>query len=434
MDVPRRGRWIAAASTAAAGLLLASCTAGASAEGAITLLHGITGPDEQAALQAVIDAFTEETGTEVQVEVSPDFDTVIITRVTGGNPPDVALYPQPGVLGRLAGRGDVVPLAEVGVDVDALRDVLIEGAVDSATFEDETYGVVSKVNVKSLLWYAAGPLEEAGYEPPETWEELMEISEALAQDLSDQRSAAPWCIGMDSGGDTGWVATDWIENIVLQLHGPEVYDRWVDGELPFDSPEIRQAFEELEELWFADGMVVGGTTGILLTPFLEAVDPMFEDPPRCYFHMQAGFIAGLFPEEAEIGTDVAMMPLPGRADADDTPILFGGDVAAVHTDDPAAGEFVEFLVSEAGQQAWLSEEGAGAISVREDVDTDIYPSDELVQQAEFVADATTTRFDASDEMPGEVGVGAFWTEIVAWLAGAQDLDATLRKIDARWPS
>jgi alpha-glucoside transport system substrate-binding protein len=422
-----------AAAIAALALATTACNVGARAEGALTLLHGITGPDEQAALQAVIDAFTEETGTEVQVEVSPDFDTVIITRVTGGNPPDVALYPQPGVLGRLAERGDVIPLADVGVDVDGLRETLIEGAVEAATFDDEVYGVVSKVNVKSLLWYAAGPLEEAGYEVPTTWEELVEVSEALADDLSDQRSAAPWCIGMESGGDTGWVATDWIENLVLRLHGPDVYDDWVDGELPFDSPEIREAFEELERLWFADGMVVGGTTGILLTPFLEAVDPMFDDPPRCYFHLQAGFIAGLFPDDAEIGTDVAMTYLPAMEGSDDEPVLFGGDVAAVHTDVDAAGAFVEFLVSEAGQQAWLSEDGAGAVSVREDVDPGIYPTDELVQQAEILAEATTTRFDASDEMPGEVGVGAFWTEIVAWLAGAKDLDQVLRDIDRRWP-
>jgi alpha-glucoside transport system substrate-binding protein len=433
---PRDGRLRLVAALSVCALLTAACglVTGAQATDGITLLHGITGPDEQAALQAAIDAFEEETGTPVAVEVSPDFDTVIITRVTGGNPPDVALYPQPGVLGRLAERGDVIPLSEVGVDVDALSEVMIEGALEAATFEDEVYGLVSKVNVKSLLWYAAAPLEEAGYDVPSTWEELVEVSEALAEDLADERSAGPWCIGMESGGDTGWVATDWIENLVLRMHGPEVYDDWVAGDLPFDSPEIREAFEALERLWFADGMVVGGTTGILLTPFLEAVDPMFDDPPRCYFHLQAGFIAGLFPEEAELGTDVAMTYFPAMEGDDEEPVLFGGDVAAVHTDDPAAGEFVEFLVSEAGQEAWLAEDGAGAVSVREDVDTDLYPTEELVQQAEILAATEATRFDASDEMPGEVGVGAFWTEIVAWLAGAQDLDETLSNIDARWPS
>jgi alpha-glucoside transport system substrate-binding protein len=426
----RSARWVVALA-----LVLTACggSGGASEEGAISLLHGITGPEEQEALQAAIDAFEEETGNRVEVEVSPDFDTVIITRVTGGNAPDVALYPQPGVLGRLVDRGDIVALADVGVDVEALEADLIEGSLEPATFGDEVYGVVSKVNVKSLLWYAAAPLEEAGYELPETFEELLELTDALAEDLGDQRNAAPWCIGMESGGDTGWVATDWIEDLVLRLHGPEVYDAWVAGELPFDSPEVREAFEVLEGIWFGDGNVIGGTTGILLTPFLEANDPMFDEEPRCYLHKQAGFIAGLFPEEAEIGTDVAMAYFPGPEDSEDDPVVFGGDVAAVHTDDPVAGEFVEFLVSEAGQQAWLAEEGAGAVSVREDLDTDTYPSEELVLQAEILLEAEVTRFDASDEMPGEIGTGAFWTEIVAWLAGAQDLDRTLERIDARWP-
>lgn len=421
------------AALAALALLGAACASDAAASDRITLLHGITGPEEQAALQAAIDAFEEETGNTVAVEVSPDFDTVIITRVTGGNPPDVALYPQPGVLGRLVERGDIVSLADAGVDVDDLEGSLIEGALDPATFDDEVYGTVVKVNVKSLLWYAAAPLEEAGYEVPETWEDVREVTDGLAQDLSGQRNAAPWCIGMESGGDTGWVATDWIENLVIRMHGPDVYDAWVAGELPFSSPEIREVFEEVESVWFDRDKVVGGPTGILLTPFLEANDPMFDDEPRCYFHMQAGFIAGLFPEEAEIGTDVAMTYLPAMEGSEDRPVVFGGDTAAVHTDNPVAGEFVQFLASPEGQEAWLAEEGAGAVSVREDVDTGIYPSEELVQQAEILSEAETSRFDASDEMPGEVGVGAFWREVVAWLAGAQDLDRTLERIDAAWP-
>lgn len=430
----RGGRWRPLAVTLAAAVVAVACGGGpAVSDGTITLLHGITGPDEQAALQAAIDAFEEETGNTVQVEVSPDFDTVIITRVTGGNPPDVALYPQPGVLSRLVDRGDVVSLEEVGVDVAALEEELTEGSLEPATFDDEVFGVVTKVNVKSLLWYAADPLEEAGHAPPETLEELLELTDALAEEVGDRRSAGAWCIGMESGGDTGWVATDWIEDLVLRLHGPEVYDDWVAGELPFASPEIREAFEILERIWFGDGTVVGGTTGILLTPFLEAVDPMFEDDPRCFLHKQAGFIAGLFPEEAELGSDVAMTYFPAPEDADDAPVVFGGDTAAVHREDPVAGEFVAFLVSEAGQEAWLSQDGAGAVSVREDVDLDLYPSEELVAQAEILLESDTAKFDASDEMPGEVGTGAFWTETVAWLAGAQTLDQTLERIDARWP-
>jgi alpha-glucoside transport system substrate-binding protein len=401
--------------------------------GSVQLLHGITGEQEQAALQQMIDAFEEETGNTVEVEVSPDFDTVIVTRATGGNAPDVALYPQPGILERIANQGGVVSLEEAGVDVESLNGELIEGMVDTGTFDDTAYGVVVKLNMKSLLWYAADDMEELGVDVPETWDDLTSVTDQVASEWADEQGRAPWCIAMESGGDTGWVATDWIEDIMLRLHGPEVYDQWVEHEIPFDSPEVREAFEHLEEIWFQEDAVLGGTTGILQTPFIEGIDPLFNDPASCIFHRQAGFIAGEFPEDAELGTDVGMAYFPPIEEEQGNPVLFAGDVAAIHTDNPVAAEFVEFIVSEQGQQAWMSHEGAGSLAVRQEFDASEYPTEELRQQGEILSEADVARFDASDLMPGEIGTGAFWSEIVSWLSGSQDLDATLTNIDEAWP-
>jgi alpha-glucoside transport system substrate-binding protein len=401
--------------------------------GSITMLHGITGEGEQEALQQAVDAFEEATGHTVEVEATPDFDTVIVTRTTGGDAPDVALYPQPGVLERIVNQGDAVTLEEAGVDVSGLEGDLIEGMIDTGTFEDEAYGVVVKQGLKSLLWYAADALDEAGEEVPETWDDLVATTESLASETADESGRAPWCIGMESGGDTGWVATDWIEDIMLRLHGPDVYDDWVNHDLEFDSPEVREAFEHLEEIWLDEDAVVGGATAILQTPFLEAAAPMFEDPPNCYFHRQAGFIAGEFPEDAELGSDVAMAYFPPIDAGQGNPVLFAGDTAAIHTDNPVAAEFVDFLTSNEGQEAWMSHPGAGSLSVRSDFDNSAYPSEELQQQGEIVADADVARFDASDMMPGEVGTGTFWSEVVSWINGSQDLDQTLQNIDASWP-
>ncbi|MEX0834485.1 MAG: ABC transporter substrate-binding protein [Nitriliruptor sp.] len=429
------------AATAAIALFAAACGGdgdgggdGGEGSGAVGLMHGITGEQEQAALQAAVDAFEESTGNTVNVEASPDFDTTIVTRTTGGNAPDVALYPQPGVLERIAAAGNVVPLEEAGVDVGALEGDLIDGMIDTGTFEDETYGVVVKLNLKSLLWYSPAGLDDIGVEVPETWDDLQAAADQFASDNSGDQSRAPWCIGMESGGDTGWVATDWIEDIMLRLHGPDVYDQWVEHELEFDSPEVREAFEMLEEIWFDEDQVVGGTTAILQTPFLQGNAPMFNDPAGCLFHRQAGFIAGEFPDDAELGTDFDMAYFPAIDESVGNPVLFAGDLAAIHTDNPVAAELVEFLASEEGQTAWMEHEGAGALSVRSEIDAGIYPTEELTLQGEILSGADFARFDASDVMPGEVGTGAFWTEIVGWLNGTQDLDATLQNIDAAWPS
>ncbi|HEX2029669.1 MAG TPA: ABC transporter substrate-binding protein [Nitriliruptorales bacterium] len=434
----RRGRpyrWLV--SLAALAVLAGACgggeeatTGGGGEEGGqtISLLHGIKGQQEQAALQAAIDAYQDASGNTVEVEFSPQFETVIVTRVQGGNPPDVALYPQPGLLKRTVDQDRATPLEDVGVDVAQLEDDLVSGMVDTGTFDDTTYGVVTGLNFKSLLWYPADDFEAEGHEVPETWEDML----ALTKTISDTGTPA-WCIGIESAESTGWVATDWIEDIMLRLHGPDVYDQWVQHEVTFDSEEVRQAFQELEEIWLTEGYVLGGTTAILQTPFLDAADPMFEDPPGCWLHRQAGFIAAEFPEEAELGTDYDLAFLPPIDESVGNGALFQGDTVAVHSDSQTAGEFVEFLVSTEGQEAWFGHEGAGKLSVRSDFDPEVYPSDALSRQGELFTGADFARFDASDSMPGEVGAGAFWTEVVAWISGGQDLDTTLKNIDAAWP-
>lgn len=391
----------------------------------VSLLHRISGEEEQAALQAAIDAYEESSGNTVEAELSPDFDTVIVTRVQGGNPPDVALYPQPGLLEQMLDRGGVVSFEDAGVEIDDAN--LVPGMLDTGTFDDTVAGVVVKPSIKSLVWYNKPAFDEGGYTVPETWDDLL----ALTDEISSTGTPA-WCIGIESGPDTGWVATDWIEDIMMRLHGGDVYDQWVAHELPFDSPEVTEAFETLEEIWFNEEAVLGGTTGILNTPFAEAAAPMFQDPPGCLLHRQAGFITSDFP--GEIGTDYDVFALPPINDEHGLPILFSGDLAAVHTaDNPAAAGLVEFLAGPEGQAAWIGHEGAGALSARSDFDTSQYPNPGLERQGELFANADLSRFDASDLMPGQVGAGSFWSESVAWINGGQDLQTTLQNIDASWP-
>lgn len=402
---------------------------GGGASGEVTLMHGITGEAEQEALQAAVDAYQESSGNTVNVEASPDFSTIIVTRVTGGNAPDVALYPQPGLLRNIAEQGNAVAFDEAGVELD--DDQLVPGMVETGTFDDKTYGVVVKLGIKSLLWYAADDMEEGGYEVPDTWSGLKELTTQAAEDFGGEAGRAPWCIGIEDGGNTGWVATDWIEDLVLRIHGEEVYDQWVANEIKFDSPEITEVFEELESIWFDENAVVGGTTGILQTPFIDAAAPMFNDPAGCLMHRQAGFITGSFPEDSELGTDYDVAYLPSD---EGQPVLFSGDLAAIHSDNPVAADFVSFLASAEGQEAWMSHEGAGSLAVRKDFDSSNYPSEPLQKQGDILAGASVARFDASDLMPSEVGAEAFWSETVAWISGQQDLSTTLQNIDGAWPS
>jgi hypothetical protein len=41
----------------------------------------------------------------------------------------------------------------------------------------------------------------------------------------------PWCLGVESVAASGWVGTDWIENILLRQSGAKKYDDWYNGKL-----------------------------------------------------------------------------------------------------------------------------------------------------------------------------------------------------------
>jgi alpha-glucoside transport system substrate-binding protein len=270
---------------------------------------------------------------------------------------------------------------------------------------------------------------------PETWQELLDTTEQAATSDEEGALGAPWCIGIESSGATGWPATDWIEDLMLRLHGPEVYDQWVQHEILFDSPEVRAAFEEMEKIWFNDNYVLGGTTNILQTPWASSVLPMFEDPAGCLFHRQASFVSQSFPEDAEYGTDYDFTLLPRITEENNgtgqVAALTAGDLAALYTDNDEARQFIEYMGNAEAQELWA--QAGSYLCPNANCSPDVYPNDAFRRQAELVSEADYSRFDGSDLMPGAVGAGAFWTEVVAWISGQQDLDATLQNIDAAWP-
>jgi alpha-glucoside transport system substrate-binding protein len=394
--------------------------------GTVTVLDAFTEPQDVAGFEALIAAFNEEyPDISVSREGSPSFEETALTRVEGGNPPDVIMHPQPGLLEDFIDRDAAQPLDFL--DTTELEDRMVPGTLETGTFEDELYGLQVRLSLKSLVWYPQPAFDDAGYEVPETWDDMVALTEQIAGE-----GTTPWCIGVESGAATGWTATDWVEDIMLRLHGPDVYDDWVTNDLAFDSPEVTEAFEYVEEIWLNDEYVFGGTPSIIQTNFGDAPLPMFEDPPACFLHRQASFIQQSFPEDGEFGSDYDFFLLPEIDSEIGAPALTAGDLAALYTDNEAAKTFIEFMTTTAAQEAWAAE-GSFLCSLT-DCDTSAYPNEAFTQQGELLAEAPFARFDASDLMPGAVGAGTFWTETVAWVSGNQDLETTLGNIQSSWPS
>jgi alpha-glucoside transport system substrate-binding protein len=369
-------------------------------------------------------AFEEATGIDLIFIGSPDFENEIRQRAIDGNLPDLALFPQPGLLADFANAGYTVDLSD-WFTIDYLQTQYAQSWLDLASLGDQVIGIWYRASVKSIVYYPKTAFDTAGYEVPQSWVELLALSDHM---VSDGRT--PWCIGIESGGATGWVGTDWIEDIMLRTTTPSNYDSWVNGDLLFVSNEVRHAFETMARIWFSEDYVLGGRNGILTTSFFDAPIPMFEDQPQCWLHRQATFISNFFPDGVEYGIDYGYFYLPGIDAAYGSPVLMAGDIFGVFSDDHLVRLLVEYLTT-AESALWYIESGNG-LSPYKQVDLSWYPDDEQRGYAEILMNADTIRFDGSDLMPGEVGAGAFWSGIVDYVNGV-DLDIILEGIDLAWP-
>jgi alpha-glucoside transport system substrate-binding protein len=399
-------------------------------DGRVSILGAFPEP-EKGYFEESLAGFEEESGIDITYTASTDFTTEIRTRVQGGNPPDIALFPQPGLVLSLGESGDALALNEF-MDIEAAEASLIPGFLDSVTGEDgNIYAVPMRMAVKSLVWYPKQEFEKAGYQVPETWAELQALGEEIKTD-----GGTPWCLGAEAGADTGWVLTDWVEDMVLRTAGPEVYDQWYTHEIPFDDPAIQEAAGVFgDDILFEDGAVVGGTQGVLTTPFDVSPNGMFEEPPNCYLHRQGNFVTAFFPEDVQqnLSERVGLFVLPPvEGGYDGTPILGGGDMAAAFTNDSDVKAVMEFIGSDEFGGPWA--QAGGWLSPHATFDNSQYSDDITRQIAELVQNADVFRFDASDLMPPEVGAGTFWDNMVAWTAGEKDLKTALSDIESSWPS
>jgi alpha-glucoside transport system substrate-binding protein len=380
---------------------------------------------ESTRFEASFKPFEDATGIDVVYTPSREFESLIFVRVEGGDPPDVAAIPQPGLMYRFAEKKQIKPLWPEAVALVEKNYAPVWK--DLGSHQGTPYGIYHRVNIKSLVWYPKKAWEKAGYQPPKTWEEM----EALAQKMIEN-GHTPWAIGMKSGGATGWVGTDWIEDIMLRTAGPEVYDKWINHEIPFDDPAVKRAADIMTKIWLDSKMVYGGFMGILNTSFGDAPKVMFENPPKAWMHRQGNFITGFFPQNIQDNLDeeVGVFGLPPIDPQWGLPVLGGGDQYVMFNDRPEVRQFMEYLATSKSGEAWAK--AGGALFPHQDQNLDVYPDQLSRIQAEMLLNAKVFRFDASDMMPAKVGAGSFWKGMVDLVSGKK-ADRVLTKIEKSWP-
>lgn len=416
-----------------AGIALAGCGApgapsGGGDSGSSTVtIYGTIVDDEAKLLQESWADWAAENDIEIKYEGSQDFETQLGTRAQGGNPPDIAIFPQPGLFADFAARDYLKPAPEA-VEKNA-NEYWTEDWVNYGTYDGTFYGAPLMANVKGWIWYSPAQFAEWGVEIPETLGDLP----ALTESIQAATGTPAWCAGFESGTATGWPGTDWIEDYVLRQSGPEVYDQWVTNEVKFTDPQIKSAFDSVGEILLNPANVnagFGDVRSINSTAFGDVAPALASG--QCALTHQASFLSGFFPEGTTIAEDgdIWAFMLPGES-AGENAVTGAGEIVGAFSDSEATQKVLEYLSSPEWANSRVSL--GGVTSANNGLDPANAQDPILQETIKILQDPSTTfRFDASDLMPGAVGAGTFWTGMVDWVNGAST-DEVLAKIETGWP-
>lgn len=394
----------------------------------LTIAGPWLGPDQEL-VESMLAYFAAATGVDVKYVGSDSFETQVRIDAEAGSAANISAFPQPGLTADLAKLGQVAPLTDA--DAAWIKENYAAGQswVDLASFpgadgNSALFGFFYKVDVKSLVWYSPENFADAGYEIPQTMEELKALTEKMTAD-----GITPWCIGLGSGGATGWPATDWVEDMMLRTQSPADYDAWVNNSLKFNDPKVVAAIDEFG--WFIkDGYVAGGQGAVATTDFRDSPKGLFSSPPQCMMHRQASFIPAFFPEGTQMGVDADFFYFPAYAEKDlGKPVLGAGTVFGITKDSPTARAFIDWLKVPLAHEVWMAQKGF--LTPHKGVNVDLYGDDTLKKMGGILLGADTFRFDGSDLMPGGVGAGSFWTGMVDY-AGGKSAQEVADAIQTSW--
>jgi alpha-glucoside transport system substrate-binding protein len=360
-----------------------------SVSGTVSVMAVWTGP-EQESFQAVLDGF-KEANPDVTVNYTSAGDqlpTQLSTAVEGGNPPDIAVLPQPGLMRDFAEKDALTPL---DFAQDDIQTNLGDSAVELGSVDGTLYGFLFKAANKSTVWYNVAAFEDAGVEPPETWEDFLAAAETI------NASGVP---AYSIGGADGWTLTDLFENIYLRTAGAEKYDQLSTHEIPWTDQSVKDALTEMGKILGDAENIAGGTAGALQTDFPTSVTNVFTAAPKAAQVLEGDFVPGAVEHGLEAETDFNVFPFPEIGDSGPA-VVGGGDTVVLFSDSPAAQALIRYLASAEAAEIWAGR--GGFASLNKELDTSVYPDAITQTTAGALSEAEVFRFDLSDLQPAEFG-------------------------------
>ena len=357
-----------------------------------------------------LNSISEELGIDIEYEAFSDIETYLIENENHNL--DIALIPNPQGVVNLGQRGIAIPITEfltTDFIIENFSQHLIE--ITTSKVDGKNYGAWFRVIPNSLVWYDVSKYEKLGSPTFETYEDMIQFT------LENSAKDTPlWCMDIESGASTGWIATNWLEDTILHKYGPSVYDEWYQQEIPSSSEEITLSILDIGKLIFIEDAVYGSHKRMVRKEFRNNYRNLVNENNSCTFSWSGHFASYYFPDDTEFGVDYNFFKLPS-SQYKDAMVGIGDAVIGLNKDTNTSNVIRELVSNNFGDQ-WLGKEDSQYISANMNSFSESLINPMTIKETKLIKKSLKQnlfRYDASELMERRIGSDTLWYALTKYI-------------------
>ena len=385
----------------------------------------IIGPEfhEQEYFIEELNIIADELGIKIKYESVSDAETFIIDNPNSSS--SIAIISNPQGVVNLAERKLIYSLDDVLVDNNSIFNLYPNHLISIVSHEDSIYGGWTRLFPNSLIWYDISKFEQHNVKF-DSFETLLKGTKKIAD-----KGISPWCANSESSASTGWVQTNWMEDVLLTKYGPEVYDEWSKLKINASNIKIFLSIKHIEDFIFYDNHIYNGPGSIINKEFRNLPKVLLDDSTECFMSWSGHYFRYYIPEDYQYLKDFAVTNVP-KINFENSVVGIGDNIVLIK-DNELSKEVISKILSKNFGETWSSYQDTEFISANQNFNKQIINNELTKYEYSIVHDALQKdlfRYDASEIMARPIGSNLLWKLFKQYIReGPQNLVKLLNELD-----
>ena len=376
-----------------------------------------------------LDLISKDLNVKIKYVPFSDIESEII-RGTNTKEFDLAIIPNPQGVVNLGERGYLHSVS-TALDDEVLTKNYSKHLQEITTSQKDNinYGVLFRLIPNSLIWYDVGKYERLGSPNFESFEDMISFTKQYSSFDNPL-----WCMDIESGASTGWIATNWLEDLILHEYGPDLYDDWFKQIITSQNNEITLSILNIGKLIFDENAVYGGNQRIISKEFRNNYRNLLDEDISCVFSWSGHFASMYFPSNKSYEYDYDFFKFPSKSNKN---AMVGiGDSLVILNESNKSIEVFRSLVDDNFGQSWISKRDSAFISGNKNSNIEQIENKMLLKETLLVRNALNEdlfRYDASELMERRIGADHLLYALKKYISlGSEFINEVTEELDSKY--